>query len=57
MRTKMYKLPNGKTVVFEYDENGIGRITIEALDSLMELINIDLVRCGECMHYAKPCVG
>ena len=48
MGVKEYKLPNGKTAVFEYDEYGIGKITIEAMDRMMELINIDLVRCGEC---------
>ena len=51
MGVKEYKLPNGKTAVFEYDEYGIGKITIEAMDRMMELINIDLVRCGECKWF------
>lgn len=51
MGAKEYELPNGRKAVFEFDENGVGKITIEAMDMLMELINIDLVRCGECMHY------
>lgn len=38
MGVKEYKLPNGKTAVFEYDEYGIGKITIEAMDVLMEMI-------------------
>ena len=57
MGVKEYKLPNGKTAVFEYDEYGIGKITIEAMDRMMELINIDLVRCGECkqLDHTKWC--
>lgn len=34
---KVYEMPNGKTAIFEYDENGIGKITIEAIDVLMEM--------------------
>lgn len=35
---KFYEMPNGKTVIFEYNEYGIGKITIEAMDRLMEMI-------------------
>lgn len=35
---KFYEMPNGKTVIFEYNEYGIGKITIEAMDVLMEMI-------------------
>lgn len=35
---KFYEIPNGKTVIFEYNEYGIGKITIEAMDRLMEMI-------------------
>ena len=35
MNRKEYKLPNGRTAVFEYDDNGVGRISLEALDILM----------------------
>lgn len=38
MGVKEYLMPNGKTVAFEYDENGIGKITVEAMDMLMEMI-------------------
>ena len=38
MGVKEYKLPNGKTAVFEYDINGVGKITLEAMDKLMEMI-------------------
>ena len=41
MRTKMYKLPNGKTVVFDYDENGVGKVTVEAMDSIMGMIGAE----------------
>lgn len=35
---KYYEMPNGKYTIFEYDENGIGKITVEAMDRLMEMI-------------------
>lgn len=34
---KKYEMPNGKEVVFEYDAFGIGKITVEAMDVLMEM--------------------
>jgi len=51
MGVKEYKLPNGRTAVFEYDENGVGKITLEAMDLLIGMVNIDLVRCGECVWF------
>lgn len=41
MRTKMYKLPNGTTAVFDYDENGVGKVTVEAMDSIMGMIGAE----------------
>lgn len=41
MNSKEYKLPNGKTAVFEYDDNGVGRITLEAMDTLISMIRDD----------------
>ena len=38
MQRKEYKLPNGKTAVFEYDVCGIGKITLECMDELMSMI-------------------
>ena len=38
MGVKEYLMPNGKTIAFEYDENGIGKITLEAMDRMVELI-------------------
>lgn len=38
MGVKEYELPNGRKAVFEFDENGVGKITLEAMDKLMEMI-------------------
>lgn len=35
---KEYILPNGNTAVFEYDDCGIGKITLECMDELMGMI-------------------
>ncbi len=51
MGVKEYELPKGRKAVFEFDENGVGKITLEAMDLLMGMVNIDLVRCGECEHW------
>ena len=48
MGVKEYELPDGRKAVFEFDENGVGKITLEAMDLLMGLIKADLIRCGEC---------
>ncbi len=53
MGVKEYELPNGRKAVFEFDENGVGKITLEAMDLLMGMVNIDLVRCGECKYMRK----
>lgn len=53
MGAKEYEMPNGRKVVFEFDKNGVGNITLEAMDLLMGMINIDLVRCGECARRKK----
>lgn len=37
MGVKKYEMPNGKVVVFEYDAYRVGKITVEAMDALMEL--------------------
>lgn len=41
MRTKIYKLPNGKTVIFDHDENGVGKVTAEAMDSIMDMLGAE----------------
>ena len=61
MQRKEYKLPNGKTAVFEYDACEIGKITLECMDELMSMIAdrpqgewiyptdiIGFGRCGSC---------
>lgn len=35
---KNYEMPSGAKVEFGFDENGVGKITIEAMDRLMEMI-------------------
>ena len=40
MEVKEYKLPNGKTGAFEYDENRVGKITLEAMDILMDSMGV-----------------
>ena len=62
MNSKEYTLPNGKKAVFEYDHDGIGKITIEAMDMLMGLIADGRKRgewlwddgyfCSECHKWA-----
>ena len=51
MNSKEYKLPNGKTAVFEYDITGVGKITLECMDELMGMIADRLqgewIPCGE----------
>lgn len=39
MKIKEYEMPDGRKAVFEYDENGVGKITLECMDMLMRLIN------------------
>lgn len=59
MNEKKYDLPNGKTAVFCYDDTGVGRVTLEAMDALMEMIKElssaqpEIIRCKEC-KYASP---
>ncbi len=37
-RKKVYELPGGQVVVFEHDHNGIGKVTVESMDALMEMV-------------------
>lgn len=46
MNSKEYVMPDGKKVVFEYDHDGIGKVTIEAMNILMGLI-ADGMKRGE----------
>ena len=53
MGVKEYELPNGRKAVFEFDENGVGKITLEAMDLLLGLIKADLVKCKDCKWCEK----
>ena len=39
MKVKEYEMPDGRKAAFEYDESGVGKITLECMDMLMGLIN------------------
>lgn len=38
MQSKEYKLPNGKIAAFQYDFDGVGKVTLECMDELMSMI-------------------
>ena len=51
-----YKLPNGGTVTADFDEHGIAKITIQALDAIFDnFINsadrVEVVRCKDCKYW------
>lgn len=50
---KEYKLPNGRTVTADFNELGEARVTIEAMDYLMDIINslVEVVRCKDCKYW------
>lgn len=47
---KTYKLNSGENLVFHYNDNRIGIITVEAMDAIIDRLNnsVDVVRCREC---------
>lgn len=47
MNSKEYKFADGRTAVFDYDENGIGKITLECMDALMGMITQQWIPCSE----------
>ena len=54
--TKTYIFPDGKKAVFEYDHNGVGKITLECMDMLMSLLGTtaeqtEPQKCETCKHY------
>ena len=49
MQKKEYNLPDGRVAVFEYDHDGIGKVTVESMDLIMGMMS-EIVRCGECKH-------
>ena len=58
MKFKEYEMPDDKKVVFEYDENGVGKITLECMDMLMGQL-IAYKRCIQSRSFwdAKHCDG
>ena len=47
MNSKEYKFTDGRTAVFDYDENGIGKITLECMDALMGMITQQWIPCSD----------
>lgn len=45
--TKVYELPNGHRLVADFDENGIAKVTVQALDRLVEKLNYYADKCEE----------
>ena len=52
-----YKLPNGGTVTADFDDLGIAKITIQAMDALFDILNssdvVEVVRCKDCKYLDK----
>ena len=52
-----YKLPNGGTVTADFDDLGIAKITIQAMDALFDILNssdvVEVVRCKDCKYRKK----
>lgn len=56
--TKTYIFPDGKKVVFEYDHNGVGKITLECMNMLMgQLIAYKWCIQSRSFWDAKHCDG
>ena len=47
MNKKEYTLPDGRTVVFWYDEDQLGKISLEAMDMLMSMVAEKWIPCSE----------
>lgn len=45
--TKTYELPSGHRIVADFDENGIARVTEQALDNLISVLNYYADKCEE----------
>ena len=55
IKTKEYKFPDGETMTAYFDEYGIAKITIQALDAIFDnYINsadrVEVVRCKDCKY-------
>ena len=49
---KVYEV-HGQKIEFYYDDNKIGKVTVEAMDAIIDrLINsVEVVRCKDCKQY------
>ena len=58
MKVKEYEMFDGRKAVFEYDENGVGKITLECMDMLMGQL-IAYKRCIQSRSFwdGKHCNG
>lgn len=55
MNKKEYKMPDGRRVVFWYDEDQLGKISLEAMDMLMSMVAEKWVPCSERLpDYGVP---
>ena len=55
MNSKEYKMPDGRTALFLYDEYEVGQITLEAMDSIMSMIP-KWIPCNERLPKEKQVV-
>lgn len=57
IKTKEYKLPDGRTVTADFNELGHATVTIQAMDALFDIFNssdvVEVVRCADCVY--RPC--
>ncbi len=55
IKHKEYKLPNGRTVTADFDDLGIAKVTIQAMDALFDIFNssdvVEVVRCKDCRYW------
>jgi hypothetical protein len=53
--TKVYELPNGHRLVADFDENGIAKVTEQALDRLIDDLNYyaDMADLVKHMEFVK----
>lgn len=47
MNVKNYYMSDGKIAVFKYDDLGVGKITLECMDRIMEMLSNQWIPCSE----------
>ena len=55
IKHKEYKLPNGRTVTADFDDVGIAKVTIQAMDALFDMLNSSQqwIPCSERLPTTK----